>query len=70
MEVKKTMVALERFKEEVAVWKYKGHDDVVRVEFHNKTIELSIRDYVYPDKAYYILMIDYERVEGLIDAIG
>lgn len=55
MEFAKTeLVTLVEFKTEVEIWHSKGVDNPVFVGFESGDMILIVRDYVYPDKAYFI----------------
>lgn len=56
-------VSTERFKQEVDLWKLKGHEHVVKPIIYGHAIMLEIRDYVEPSKVYFIPVLDYQNVD-------
>ena len=51
---KTQLVTLVEFKTEVDTWVSKGVNNPVSVGFEGGDMILIVRDYVYPDKAYFI----------------
>jgi hypothetical protein len=51
-------VSREDFEAEVGLWECKGHKNVIEALFDELNIMLIVPSYIYPEKAYFIIVTD------------
>ena len=62
--MKAKLIDRDEFKSVVELWRSKGHENVVRAEFNGVTINLFVQDYVYPEREYFLNVIDSRAVDA------